>query len=51
MRALPSEQVAPAYWQNVNQYYQQGQNYGGIGGASQAKGAYEESARQTLGLQ
>ena len=51
MRALPSEQVAPAYWQNVNQHYQQGQNYGGVGGASQAKGAYEESVRQTLGLQ
>lgn len=50
LRKLPSENVAPAYWQNVNQHYQQGQNYGGIGGSSQAGKAYEESARQTLGF-
>lgn len=49
MRKLPSEEVAPAYWQNINQHYQQGKKYGGIGGASQASKAYGESAEQTLG--
>lgn len=51
VRKLPSEYTTPAYWQNVNQHYQQSEKYGGIGGASQASKAYGESARQTLGSQ
>lgn len=51
VRKLPSEYTTPAYWQNVNQHYQQGEKYGGIGGASQAGKAYGESAKQTLGSQ
>lgn len=46
-RTLPASDVAPEYWQRVNQEWQGGST--GIGGSSQAKETYMDSADQLLG--
>lgn len=47
-KTLPDKNVAPEYWQRVNQRWQGG-NPAGIGGTTQAKEEYDTSALQTLG--
>lgn len=47
-KTLPDTNVAPEYWQRVNQRWQGGSPTG-IGGTSQAKDEYGTSALQTLG--
>lgn len=48
-KTLPDTNVAPEYWQRVNQRWQGG-NPAGIGGTTQAKEEYGTSALQTLGM-
>ena len=48
-KTLPDTNVAPEYWQRVNQRWQGG-NPTGIGGTTQAKEEYGTSALQTLGM-
>lgn len=48
-KTLPDTNVAPEYWQRVNQRWQGG-NPAGIGGTTQAKEEYDTSALQTLGM-
>lgn len=45
-KIIPSDKIAPEYWQNVNQEWQGSR---GIGGSSQAKETYMDSAEQLLG--
>ncbi len=48
-KTLPGTDIAPEYWQRVNQRWQGG-NPTGIGGTTQAKEEYGTSALQTLGM-
>lgn len=45
-RIIPSDHTSPEYWQTVNQGWQGSK---GIGGSSQAKDTYMDSAEQLLG--